>query len=126
MKIVNERILREFREKQRCEHCGADTRTGADPHHVAGRGHGGGNRMDVPINLVGLCRFCHTRLHNGVIPRKAMLEIVAEREGVLPEQVKAALDFISRLDGKLSPPQREAKIVELPAGVQDLVRSALE
>jgi len=40
-----------------CEMCG---RKAVDVHHIDGRGEG----MDVISNLMGLCRYCHTKAHD--------------------------------------------------------------
>lgn len=42
-----------------CELCGKGTKA-LQCHHIFGRGHGGGSRLDVPFNLVMLCSpGCH-------------------------------------------------------------------
>ncbi len=80
MKVINNRLLKAFREKERCERCGRQTVV--QPHHVFGRGYESCRRFDVPINLVALCGICHDRTHWGKISRENLLEIVSRRESV--------------------------------------------
>lgn len=47
--------------------------------HLMGAGHGGGVRMDVPLNMLGCCHECHMAAHNGkthakIFAAKAALE----------------------------------------------------
>lgn len=87
MKIISEATLDLFRQKQRCEWCGCRVAR-CDPHHWKPRGIGGGSRLDIKENLIGLCRECHNRAESGDIPRSAILETIADREGMTPEQVQ--------------------------------------
>jgi hypothetical protein len=95
MKIIDENLLQEFREKTVCEWC--PWRGPTDPHHIFSKGAG---RLDVSVNLVSLCRLCHSKVHaanskNNVRPKKAdLLELVAKREGTT---VEAITDKIHRL-----------------------------
>lgn len=93
MKIVDELLLDQFRAAGHCELCGKWSPT-RDPHHLARRGMGGGGRLDVRINIIALCWLCHLRVHDGVIPRKEIIRLVAAREGISPE---ALVDEIHRL-----------------------------
>lgn len=86
MKIISEATLDLFRQKQRCEWC---VRVASlDAHHWKPRGIGGGSRLDIKENLIGLCRECHNRAESGDISRSAILETIADREGLTPEQVQ--------------------------------------
>ena len=92
MRIVNEDLLAEFRRYQSCEWCGK--RCWPDPHHVFCRGMGGGSRLDIRINLLALCRECHSQVHGGEIRRIDLLMVVAGRENV---QIDAIVEEIWRL-----------------------------
>ncbi len=96
MRIVNEDLLIEFRRKIRCEYCKELYRTGLDPHHISSRGAG---RLDLPINIVALCRKCHTSSHAGKSPlRSELLAIVAEREHCTVEWIRDEIHRLLRTD----------------------------
>ena len=80
MIVIDEALLDEFRNAGRCEWC--HRKRQVEGHHVMCKGMGGGARMDVRINLIALCRVCHTLVHAGTIDRDMIIEIVAAREGV--------------------------------------------
>lgn len=97
MIIKNKKLLAEFRGPGFCELCRAWCQA-REPHHILCRGHGGGNRLDVRLNLISLgsaydCN-CHGRYHDGHIPRCRILAVVCRREDVLPEFL---LDELYRL-----------------------------
>lgn len=93
MRVTNESVLDQFRGPGICEVCGKRVRN-REPHHIQARGMGGGSRLDVPINLVATCAAfsggddCHRKAHDGHIPRRVFLEIVARREGLTADQVQ--------------------------------------
>lgn len=92
MKIINKELLNEFRRPGRCEYCGRVCKKLRDPHHLWGRGLGGGERLDVRINLMSLgfafdCN-CHGKFHNGQIKKEDLVAIVAKREGTTPEAIE--------------------------------------
>lgn len=87
MKVIDENVLDTFRAKKNCEWCGRWT-VPCEAHHWKPRGIGGGSRLDIKENLIGLCRECHNRAESGDIPRSAILETIADREGMTPEQVQ--------------------------------------
>ena len=61
-----------------CENC-----CGLGPlecHHIFARGAGGGQRLDVRINLIMLCKECHEHAQRNRIPRRTLLALAAERE----------------------------------------------
>ena len=96
MKIENNDVLDLFREKQQCELC--NSRVGqCEPHHYYPKGMGGGHQMDVEFNLVALCRTCHQRCEDGVIPRRLVLLHIANRHGTTPEAIQESLWLIDRL-----------------------------
>lgn len=96
MKILNESTLDQFREQTRCELCNR-TVGGCEPHHWYARGMGGGHRIDVALNLVGLCRYCHQRCEDGVIPRRLVLLHIANRHSTTPDAVEEALWLLDRM-----------------------------
>jgi len=84
MRIVNPELLDAFRWKMACEWCGARG-TGFDPHHIYSRGW---CRLDVRINLLSLCRACHSAHHAGNRPLRCdLLAVVAAREGLLQDDI---------------------------------------
>lgn len=115
MKIVNEQLLEEFRQAGKCEWCGNRCRV-REPHHIHARGMGGGNRLDVRINLVALgstlafqCT-CHTDHHNGERPlREELLAVACAREKCLQRDAEKVLDFLALLTGKDNARERERK-----------------
>lgn len=88
MKVIDDAVLQAFRESGRCEYCLRATPGGCHPHHWYARGFGGGSRLDIRINLIALCWHCHRLVHDGHVPREELLEIIAKREGLEPEEVE--------------------------------------
>lgn len=88
MRVENPDLLTYFRSRPACELCGLPTPFGTHPHHVHTRGAG---QLDIALNLVALDPACHQLVHAGKVPRQRLLEVVAEREGVLPEEVERAV-----------------------------------
>ena len=62
-----------------CEFCNR-TDQRLEVHHIWAKGIGGGSRMDVPINLIVVCKPCHDLAHKGDISRRELFGIAAERE----------------------------------------------
>ncbi|HMC90197.1 MAG TPA: HNH endonuclease [Gemmataceae bacterium] len=91
MIITNEELLDYFRAKKFCELCARRIRytEQAHPHHVQARGHGGGSRLDVALNVVSACWLCHGEADTPE-QKDRCLEIIAYREGLLPDQVQEA------------------------------------
>lgn len=91
MRIKDEKLLNEFRGPGLCELCDRWCND-REPHHVYRRGCGGGTRLDVRINLVAVGKFpacrCHLLVHEGKITQEHVLRIVAEREGMTPDEVQ--------------------------------------
>jgi hypothetical protein len=105
VKIVNESLLASMRGPGRCEYCHKSCKV-LEAAHVFSKGAG---RLDIRINLVSLgstlgfeCQ-CHSKSHNansgnGVRPNlKDLIQVVSEREKVMPEDIKPVIDFIRRL-----------------------------
>ena len=94
MRVVNERLLRECRGRP-CELCGA--KPPSEPHHVIRKGIGASSRLDHAFNLLAVCIYHHTWIHNGMQPpdirvptTRDLWRLVARREGVELEVVEAA------------------------------------
>ncbi len=102
MKIIDKPLLRRFAGPGVCEHCKRKV-SSRDPHHLFGRGMGGGRRFDIPLNLISLCSAfsggenCHARYHAGQILREMLLAIVAKREGCLQSDIEAEIWRLRRL-----------------------------
>jgi hypothetical protein len=74
-----------------------------EPHHIRTRGAGG---EDIPENLIQLCGVHHRAFHDGKINRNELIEIVAEREGKLPEEIAAIIQLeYEPFHVMLTPPQ---------------------
>lgn len=91
MKIIDNKLLSEFRTPGRCEHCKAWCEI-REPHHLWGRGMGGGSRLDIRINLISLGQVfqcpCHRDFHDGHILKATLLALVAAREGCLQSDIE--------------------------------------
>jgi hypothetical protein len=67
---------------------------------------GAGSQLDIPENLVSLCRWCHHAAENvrpslhasgrGPVTREALLQVVAQREGWEEEALKCWLNLLGR------------------------------
>ena len=94
MKVVNENALDFFRRAGRCEWCGGYQRNGRDPAHIFSRGAG---RLDIPENIIALCRSCHTAAHWGKISRLQLLVVVGQRECLLIEDIEELVYRLRRM-----------------------------
>jgi hypothetical protein len=91
MRIVDEKLLDQFRAAGPCSWCREHCQR-REPHHIHTRGIGGGGRLDVAINLVSLCLRCHRSHHDGNEPLTCDLKaIVAAREGRLQDDIEAEI-----------------------------------
>jgi hypothetical protein len=90
--VTDESALQPFREKGPCEWCGMVC-SWRDPHHIFARGMGGGGRLDLKTNLVGLCRPCHDKAHSGEITKSALVLVVAKRESIKASDVIDAITW---------------------------------
>ena len=95
MIVKDKTLLGKFRRATACEWCGR--RRPCDPHHLWPRGLGGGRRLDVPANLIALCRPCHDDAHAGRIRRNDLVAIVARREGMRQQQIRALVERLRQL-----------------------------
>lgn len=100
VKIIDKELLAEFHRRGLCERCRQRRKT--EPHHVFGRGVGGGTRLDIRLNLLALCHDCHRLYHDGKVPRAELVAIVAAREKLTTDEV---IDHVNRLrwQGKFDP-----------------------
>lgn len=97
MKIINEALLIDFRLLGRCEHCQRPFPC-LEASHAFTKGMGGGSRLDIPINLNGLCRTCHQMHHDGNLPKMHLLEIIASREKATVDKIEREIFRLQRLD----------------------------
>lgn len=95
VKIINEPLLKEFREKERCERCGRTCLV--QPHHLFSKGMGGARRFDIRANLISLCLFCHEAFHRGGYPIEELLAIVAKREKTTHQAIREQIWHLRRL-----------------------------
>ena len=105
MKIEKRKVLDKFRDMTICEwpdckFCNnRRIRTGLDPAHISARGTGDHKRLDIPCNLVALCRGAHTSQHNSNKPSRMFLfEIAAAREGMDVEEIIDAIHLLRRTE----------------------------
>lgn len=91
MKIVDEKLLAEFRSKGQCELCLRKCYP-LDPHHLWTRGAG---RLDIRCNLISLCRVCHSEVEHKQA-KERILEIVCRRERAKPEAIWEVVCFVRR------------------------------
>ena len=72
-RIVNKKLLKD--KKRTCEICGKFRQT--EKHHIKSKGSGGD---DIEDNLIEVCRFCHRKIHDGVISKEEILKIISRRK----------------------------------------------
>ena len=72
-----------------CEWCGAVGLV--HPHHLWPRNIAAGGRLNIRINLIGLCSVCHNDVQAGLITRIDLLAVVANREGMMQDQIEAEI-----------------------------------
>ena len=104
MKILNARLLKEFRMPGYCELCGFYFAK-RQPHHLWRRT----PELSIRINLIALggilklpdgrerflCR-CHRKIHDGVISAERVLAIVALRERCTAEEIEEVMQSMRR------------------------------
>jgi len=95
-----------------CEYCGAPGYT--EEHHIKTRGSGG---PDIAENKIRLCIACHRLAQEYKIDRLELVQIVAEREGLAPEEVclRAGIPVPDEF-----PPAREKKE---PPSLEELIQA---
>lgn len=114
MKIESEAVLKQFRGNGACSWCGKWRKL--VPHHLFGRGHGGGSRLDCPEFLIALCDDCHWSHHQGHEPmRLDLLAKVAYRGGVLQDEIRAKHRLLLRTPKETFRGYRGKKLQEVVA-----------
>ncbi len=98
------KVLERFRIP-RCRHCAMFVgRT--EPHHVWPSGRDNAFKLDIPMNLVPLCRPCHRICHMSPAgTHTTLVGYVAEREGLTVRHVERQMKRLRR-----APPNPEAKV----------------
>lgn len=103
MRIQNNDVLMLFRDRMDCEcpDCNfcrnKPIYSGLDPAHISARGTGDHKRLDIPCNLVSLCRGAHTRQHQSNRPsQEELLAIAASREEMPLDEVMSAIFLLRR------------------------------
>jgi hypothetical protein len=72
--------------------------------HVFTKGMGGWSRYDIAVNVVPLCRACHLRHHNGGVPTKYdLLVMAAHREGTTVQRIKDVIYKLQCADKEADP-----------------------
>jgi len=129
MLIPNKKLLTEFRAPGLCGLCGCSC-TLREPHHYRTVGACGGH-IDIRINMIPLGSTrafqcdCHAKVHSGRVSANQVLERIAARERVRPEDIVAVMDFLIRLV-KPSKAQLLLRREELPGGAKQLAVRELE
>lgn len=92
-RVKNPKLLKELKEEMGCcEYCGSPFNLEAA--HIIAKGMGGAKGPDIRENIAVLCgpaRFgagCHGAEHRGKISKDQLIEIVARREGIMPEECR--------------------------------------
>ena len=98
MRIINEKLLDTMRGAGRCEYCNEPCHR--EPHHLWAKGMGGAGRLDIAINLIGLCRECYQGFNAGNIQKCDLLAIVAKREGTFQGRIERQIYKLLRTCGK--------------------------
>jgi len=96
MIVRDQTCIEHVREQARglCECC---FRPGQHVHHIWAKGMGG-YQIDLPINQVFLCVFCHVSHHAGNAPSKLqLLGIVERREGWTSDQIEEEIYRVRQL-----------------------------
>lgn len=97
MIVKSNKTLEWFRAAGYCEYCRLWHQR-RDPHHVLTRGHGGGSRLDLRCNLVGLCRSCHSKYGDDPDFVDFFFGLIADREGIRDiEVIRDYLYLVLRL-----------------------------
>lgn len=72
-RIENKKLI--DKKKHNCEYCHR-RKCYTNTHHIKSKGSGGN---DVKDNLIELCSNCHRKVHDGIIKKQELLEIIKKR-----------------------------------------------
>lgn len=97
MRWPDEQLLDEFRFAPSCEACGRRVMP-LDPHHCYRTRGQGGTRIDLRINLIALCRLCHTQAGIDSAFNRTLQAKIAQREGTTTERIVDYLNLVLRTD----------------------------
>jgi len=126
--IVSESTLASFRAYRTCEWC---LKLGpCYPHHIIPRGHGGGRRLDVRLNLVSLGHDfvcgCHKAIHDkGEPSREDLWGVVGRREKCNPAHIEGALWWVLRADKDWSKERLVKELKALEPGERKLAKAII-
>lgn len=133
MVIKYKSVLEEFRRSPRCHLCLRATPGGCDPHHILTKGAGSGGRLDHPMNLLALCRECHTKVHMANATYKGrkmtatdLFSFVAEREGEPHYDLQNAVTLFRNMSPKLTETEVAARVGRMRPGTARLFGVLLE
>ena len=107
----DEAMMDRFRGPGHCEYCNRWTDR-LEPHHIFRRR----PRIDLPEFLIALCGAfvadCHGRADRYEIPRQRLVEIAANREGMLPEAILTRWYELARAPKGSEIPQKDNAMTE--------------
>ena len=107
-RLIDQAVLDQARGFDRCEVCGRAMPRGvrAEPHHaVLSRGAGG---PDIPENIIACDRECHRAIEAGVIPKHAILALIACRHGLTIDELQQRVWRLARESHKANIPSSPA------------------
>lgn len=73
-RIKNQKLINN--KKHSCEYC-KKKNCYTNIHHIKSKGSGGNDTKD---NLIELCGSCHRKVHDGIIKKQELLEIIKHRK----------------------------------------------
>lgn len=124
MTIIDKPTLAKIR---RLPCCWCGRRVPSEAAHLFAKGFGGGGQLDLAINTAPLCRDCHQSSHDGHRPITVdLLALVAQREKVGQDDIRAAIDFFRRVPNRPIAGQVEAELRSLRGEARRLVREILK
>lgn len=129
MKIIDEKLLKQYRTPGNCEYCNryCPSREG---HHVTCRGMGGGRRLDIDINLLALGSYpycnCHMDYHEGHIDKFSMEAKLAERRGLMQDDIRAVIRALLSLPKRPMPFEVDRVLAELDGNQKKIIAPILE
>lgn len=73
-RIKNQKLIDD--KKHNCEYCHKKN-CYTNTHHIKSKGSGGNDTKD---NLIELCSECHRKVHDGIIEKQELLEVIYRRK----------------------------------------------